>query len=94
MESKEAIEIDYEIRRREIRGRTRDGNGGTQLVITALAVRNHDVESVGRPALEDRDQNFFAASLLITGERGPFEPQRRCSDAGHRDGRIAKKNSA
>ena len=72
----------------------RDGDRRAKIVIAPLAVRDHDVQAIGRAALEDRDQHFLARALLVAGEGGALQPERRGAHAGHRDRGIAKKNSA
>ena len=60
MQAEEAVEIDGCVFCAIAAVGPRDGDGGAQLVVGLLAVRHHDVQPVGRAALEDRHQNFFA----------------------------------
>ena len=46
-------------------GRPRNRDGGPHLVVALLAVRHHDVQAVGRAALEDGDQNLLARGRRV-----------------------------
>ena len=67
VQAEQAVEIDGRIGR-AVRARNRDG--GPQIVIALLAVRDHDVQSVHRAALEDRDQDFLSRSWAHRRHRG------------------------
>ncbi len=57
MQAEETVEVDDRLARRAL-ARLRNGNRRAHGVIIFLAVRHHDVEAVGRAALEDGDQSF------------------------------------
>ena len=53
------------------RGGPRNGDGGAQIVVRLLAVRHHDVQSVGGAALENGDQNLLARRRRVRRRRAP-----------------------
>ena len=56
-------------------------------------MRHHDVQAVGRAALEDGDQNLLARAGGVGGVQGALQPQGRGAHADHGEGGIAKKES-
>src|SRR5437762_6575482 len=83
MQAEEAVQVD--------RGISRDGERRAQLVIARLAERDHDVQSIGSSALEDRDQNFLTARGTVGGAS---EPGRRGADTKHRQTSAFDKRSS
>src|SRR5262245_66401845 len=85
MESEEAIEIDGGvILPRGVARGTWDRDGGAEVVVRGLSVRDDDVQSIGRTALKDGDQDFLARSAAFRVQ-GSLQPQRRASHADHRE---------
>ena len=72
----------------------RHGDGGPQIVVGLLAVRHHDVQAVGRAALENGHQDLLARRGRVGGIERALEPQRRRARPHHGQRRIAKKNAA
>src|SRR5579863_10123733 len=64
-------------------------------VILRLAVRDHDVQTIGRAALEDDDQAFRARAraALRRAESGTREKAGHCCGANHGKAAVAKKNA-
>jgi hypothetical protein len=62
MQSEEAVEIEDRL--------FGNVNTGTHGVILGLAVRDDDVESIGRTALEDHDQSLGTSGVLGGSESG------------------------
>jgi hypothetical protein len=85
VEAEVAIEVD------DLLLGNRDGRA--KFVIFRVTVWSDDVETIGGAALEDGDENFFAASAF-GGKSRAAEPQRRGPNTGHRQSGIAKENSA
>ena len=67
------------------------GDGGPQVVVGLLAVRHHDVQTIGRAALEDGHQNLLARRGRVRGIERALQPQRRRARPHHGQRRIAKK---
>src|SRR4051794_33143570 len=59
MQPKEAIQIEHAL--------PRDGDAGAHVVIRLLAVRDYDIQSVGRAALKENDQALRARSRRFSG---------------------------
>jgi hypothetical protein len=85
VEAEVAIEVD------DFLLRNRDGRA--KFVIFGVTEWGDDVETIGGAALEDSDENFFAASAF-GGKRRAAKPQRRGPNTGHRQRGVAKENSA
>src|SRR2546427_369497 len=93
MQAEEAVQVDSGVAGVGAGG-LGDGDAGAQLIISRLTERDHDVETVRRPALENRDKNFFAlrrGSVRISGAR---QPGRGRADAEHRQARALEKRSS
>ena len=60
-------------------GRIRNGNGRPQLIVSLLPERNDDIQTIGRAALEDSDENL--PSLAGFPGCNPLQEQRRTAEA-------------
>ena len=81
MEAEESVEVE---RARIVGARgARDGDGGAQRVVRALAVRNDDVERVGGAALEEADEDLAPACARQLGGEGGAAQERRRQPHGH-----------
>src|SRR5439155_121947 len=93
MQPEKTIEIDRRILRIADRW-PRNRDGGPHLVIALLAVRHHDIQTVGCAALEDGHENLAAPARSIARIEGALEPDGSRSYADHGQPGIAKKNAA
>src|SRR5690242_7885874 len=88
MEPEEAVQVD-----RGSGARTRPwySDGRPQVVVGPLAVRHHNVQTVGGAALKNCHQNLLPRPLA--GIQGPLQPEWRTAGTKHGEGRITEKNS-
>ncbi len=77
VEAEKAVQVNYRV--------TRDIDGWPHGVISLLAVRNHDIEAVGRAPLEDDHEAFVGGSRFDCAQRGTRQEvrQSRGPDHGH-----------
>ncbi len=93
VQSEETVQIDRRaILFRGVVRRPRDGNRRAEVVVGLFAVRHHHVQSVGRAALEDRDQDLLACAGSLARIQSALEPQGRRAHTDHGEGGISKKN--
>jgi len=82
MQSKKAVEIKH--------GFLRDVDGRPHGVVTRLAVRHNDVESVRRAALENHDESFGAHSGVNRAQSRARKKARQRRRADHNQRSVAK----
>ena len=85
MQSEKAVEIENRF----------PGNvdAGTHGVILSLAVWDDDVESIGRPALEDHNQALGAGGVLGGSESGSGQETWHRGRADHGESAVAEENA-
>src|SRR5437868_3090220 len=86
METEEAVQIDD--------GVAWDVDGWSHRIVSLLAVRNHDVETVSRATLENDDEAFVARAGLDRGVSGAGQERRDRSRADDCEGTVPKEYSA
>ena len=86
MKTEKSIEIDDRV--------ARDVDGRTHGVVSRLAVRDHDVQAVGRAPLEDDHQAFVARAAVDCRKCRASQEPGDSSRADHRESTVAKKYSA
>jgi hypothetical protein len=87
MESKPSVEIDSAIGL----ARCRHRNARAKVVVCLLEIRSHDVQAIGRAALENRNKDLLAIWGL---RRGSHQPRRCEAETGDGDCRRAKKDAS
>jgi hypothetical protein len=70
-----------------------DGDRRPHAVVERVGVRDHDVQSVGRAALEENDQALLAKGGGGPGERRAREEARDDGGARDRQGSVAQEDS-
>ncbi len=83
MQPEKSIEINYRIARNIDRWPHR--------VIRLLGVRNHDVQSIGRAALEDDDQPLVLDAERLHGIGGTSQKSGNGGGSDDRDGAVTNK---
>src|SRR5689334_3423449 len=84
MQPEEAVEIEDRF----------PGNvdAGTHGVVLGLTVRNDDVKSIGRAALEDYDQTLGTSRVLGGSESGAGQETWYCGRADYGESAVAEKD--
>src|SRR5271169_1186596 len=84
MQSKESVKIEHRL--------ARNVDARTHRVILRLAIRHHNIQTVGRPALEDDDQALGARTWFSRAHSGASKKTRHSRRPNDSQRTVAKKN--
>src|SRR5580693_5536317 len=84
MQAEEAVKIEH--------GLARNVDAGPHRVILRLAIRHHNIQTVGRPTLEDHHQALGARTRLSRTHCGASKKTRHGRRPDDRKRTVAKKN--